>query len=416
MLTPFPLSVLHLAAALRAPVHAPLYARQQIRSCATALPDASVEAAIEAFLSNVDYDDIDDSDWDEMEDEDEQWDSVSDDPDWDRFEQELEDEKSYPEKALAEQAYLGAGEPLQVDESSSSTSALAAAFAADGPGVVRLQRALSAPLAAELRAFALSEMHRARRELDDPTVSATRESRLSNVLASGLGGKRWDVRLPMTAVVRRALSELLGEGAPLGDAFERLGGGPAAELWELSAMISAPGAAAQIIHSDCDGAPQPPLLHTAFVALQPVTRRLGPTRWLPSTHADASAHAAVTAHGDVTVLRGAAASADDHGDGDDEAATRTSPPLSYVGLLDAGDASLYDGRILHCGGANTAEADEDGDGLRVLFYTTFRHAGAGEAQGNPGARSLLARYDGRVTLGMLRDTEGGFAGYFSGGI
>jgi len=142
-------------------------------------------------------------------------------------------------------------------------------------------------------------------------------------------------------------------------------------------MISAPGAASQIVHADCDGAPNPPLLFTCFVALQPVTRALGPTRWLPTTHCDAAAHMAVNAHG---------------------------------------DASLYDGRILHCGGTNSAGGPDDGDGLRVLFYLTFRHADALETGLNPAARSLLTRYSGRVTLGMLRDAERGFDGYLTGGL
>ena len=202
----------------------------------------------------------------------------------------------------------------------------------------------------------------------------------------------------MRPVVRRALRELLQEGAALGGAFELLGGGRGAELWELSAMISSPGAAAQIVHADCDGAPNPPLLHTAFVALQTVTRALGPTRWLPYSHSDSDAHAAVNTHGDVTTL---------------VAAEDGSAPLSYVGLLQTGEASLYDGRILHCGGANNATpGGEEGDGMRVLFYMTFRHADAADAVANPGARSFLTRYDGRVTLGMLRGVDG-FDGYFA---
>ena len=45
-------------------------------------------------------------------------------------------------------------------------------------------------------------------------------------------------------------------------------------------------------------------------------------------------------------------------------------PLSHVGCMDAGDAAFYDGRLLHCGGANRS------DQLRMLFYVTFRHADA----------------------------------------
>ena len=53
-------------------------------------------------------------------------------------------------------------------------------------------------------------------------------------------------------------------------------------------------------------------------------------------------------------------------------------PPSRVALLDAGDAALYDGRLLHCGGANRS------DELRVLFYLTFRAADGGQAMGQAG--------------------------------
>ena len=172
----------------------------------------------------------------------------------------------------------------------------------------------------------------------------------------------------------------------------------------------------QIVHADCDGAPAPPLLYTCFVALQPVTHAMGPTRFVANTHADAAAFAAFEAAGDATGL--------------DVAPDGFSPPLSYAGLLETGDASLYDARILHSGGSNQPPGSEDvpgqggsgkltgdgtggegssaqpvtaDDGLRVLFYLTFRHAGRPQVETDPASRSLLARLDGRVTLGMLRD-------------
>ena len=196
------------------------------------------------------------------------------------------------------------------------------------------------------------------------------------------------------------------------------------------------------MHADTDFVPGPGLLHTTFIALQPVTRALGPTRFLPGTHAAAAPHAALEAMGDVTGLR----------------RTRDAPPPpSFVSLLSTGDASLYDGKILHCGGANSwrqpswrepsrgkqrgsatyfferrrhpsgrqpsllaaadrgrrsvrrrrapseASQQSSGDGMRVLFYMTFRHAAHPEAF-DP-ARSILAKYDGRVKLGMLRDLQ-----------
>lgn len=114
-------------------------------------------------------------------------------------------------------------------------------------------------------------------------------------------------------------------------------------------------------------------------------------------------------------------------------------PRSFVGLLDVGDVALYDGRLMHCGGANSycPQAGEsaskgigeatgegsgeaatasrshsdrgvagDADGLRILFYTTFRHADRladAAAFEDPARRSILSKLAGTHTLHSLRD-------------
>ena len=388
-------------------------------------PTDSVEAAIEAFLCSAEGQAQLATVGDEMEgwEEDEGWGEGKEDADEDVDEEgeemamdehalaelfelrcrlELEEEKTYPAKARLEQAFLGLGEPLPVNEDSQSAAAAAAAVSAAGPGVVRLRGALKDDLAVELREFVLAQLRdvRGRRQAERAVqLGLMVEERLSNVLAAD---QRWDLRLPMRSVVRRAMAELLGDGSPLGDALHLVTGGDEAELWELSAMVSAPGALSQVVHADCDGAPAPALLHTVFVALQDVSREHGPTRFVPGTHSDSVAYGRFEARGDVTGLS--------LGD------VAASPPLSYTSLLRRGEASLYDGRILHCGSANTAKASSESDGLRVMFYMTFRHASQPQTASNPAARSLLTRYDGRVSLGMLRDTAHGFSGYRSGGL
>jgi len=68
------------------------------------------------------------------------------------------------------------------------------------------------------------------------------------------------------------------------------------------------------------------------------------------------------------------------------------------GLLDAGEAALYDGRVLHSGGPNSSPE------RRVQFYATFRRAAAdGVGLGNEAAHSLLDEYKGKHTLGQLLD-------------
>ena len=82
------------------------------------------------------------------------------------------------------------------------------------------------------------------------------------------------------------------------------------------------------------------------------------------------------------------------------------------GLVETGEATLYDGRLLHGGGAN-----EEGlpgflraKGLegttRVLFYVTFARADAVaelDELSNYRAYSLLEGYRGKFTLGQLRE-------------
>ena len=118
-------------------------------------------------------------------------------------------------------------------------------------------------------------------------------------------------------------------------------------------IVSVPGCPPQIVHADASWTPRP-LLLTSFVACQPVTREMGPTRFLPRTHYD-SQPSEVVAESDATHL-----------------GTKKAPP-SWVGLLNKGDCTLYDGRLLHCGGANRS------DKARVLFYVTFR-AGGGDGR------------------------------------
>ena len=75
---------------------------------------------------------------------------------------------------------------------------------------------------------------------------------------------RWDLRLALTEPVRAALHELLR--GPVGVALAGLAGGDAA-LVELAAVVSAPGAAPQVLHPDAEWSASG-LVFTAFVALQ----------------------------------------------------------------------------------------------------------------------------------------------------
>jgi len=162
--------------------------------------------------------------------------------------------------------------------------------------------------------------------------------------------------------VQAALDELL-HGA-VGDAFNRLLGADAL-LWELAAIVSAPGSPPQILHGDTvwtDDA----TTFTAFAALQDVERSCGPTRFVLGTHKMEDAHELYV----------------------EEPELFCENVDANVATLKIGEVSLYDSRVLHCGGAHVGAV---GDPERVLFVLSFTKAGAQEGQNVDayGAGSIL---------------------------
>ena len=103
-----------------------------------------------------------------------------------------------------------------------------------------------------------------------------------------------------------------------------------APLFDLCAVVSAPGAPVQPLHSDLgfDGAEAAPL-YTCFVALQATPSALGPTEFCLGSHTDADAHAALR----------------------EGALSREAVPFP----LAVGAAVLFDPRIAHRGGPNSSE-------------------------------------------------------------
>ena len=127
--------------------------------------------------------------------------------------------------------------------------------------------------------------------------------------------------------------------AAIVDQFDRaLSGGDGAQLFECAAVISAEGAAPQIVHADTVPTDAGAVLHTAFVALQDVIEQQGPTRFLPYTHTCTRSHEEL----------------------ERDAAAFCEGAPSVVALLRAGDCTLYDSRTLHCGGPHRASTAPDG--------------------------------------------------------
>jgi hypothetical protein len=203
---------------------------------------------------------------------------------------------------------------------------------------------------------------------------------------------RWDVRLPWNAIVEEAVMELMA--SPLGSALHALAGGNDAELFECAAVISAQGSAPQILHSDTEfsNAAQ---LYTAFVALQDISNDQGPTRFIMDTH------------------RGKSGS-DSHDELERDDILFCGGAASVVALLNVGDCTLYDSRLLHCGGAflpalragpATSASKEPIVTERVLFYVSVRHAAAAASLSNAdlhGPGSILPALAARnIRLGQL---------------
>mmetsp|Transcript_33358 Transcript_33358/g.64352 ORF Transcript_33358/g.64352 Transcript_33358/m.64352 type:complete len:368 (-) Transcript_33358:295-1398(-) len=241
-------------------------------------------------------------------------------------------------------------------------------------GVSRLQNILRKTTASRLRSFVLEELERTESLQAAGSFSAVLAAYASEEAIEDEASSRWDVRLPLSPVVREGLRELLGEDAKLGLAFERLVGNDA-ELYEMAAIVSAPGAAPQVVHADTEWT-DIPCLFTAFVALQDVESAMGPTCFIRRSHTEAM-HARFDEEGEAFL-----ASSD-----------------ARAALLDCGDAALYDSRLLHAGGRNRAQT------TRVLFYVTFRHPDAAaivDDAVNEEAHSILPKYRGKLKLGQLR--------------
>jgi ectoine hydroxylase-related dioxygenase (phytanoyl-CoA dioxygenase family) len=234
-------------------------------------------------------------------------------------------------------------------------------------GVVRLNGALSASTAATLREEILE-----RRTAAYAAINSGDNWRqyFADVL---LKSNRCDLLLPLKGSqgVQTALRELLLHGTLANILLSTLG--EDATLYELAVLISEPGSPRQPVHPDNPHQEHPPLL-TCFVALQDIDCSMGPTTFIPKTHT-AAAHAEFD---DVSKR---------------DAMLEKRP--SVVALLNAGDASLFDSRTMHCGGANNEKT-------RALFYVSFRNPRATMPIGNVGSIMPDINKPNSMTLRELR--------------
>ncbi|KAJ1486375.1 hypothetical protein T484DRAFT_1654906 [Baffinella frigidus] len=228
-------------------------------------------------------------------------------------------------------------------------------------------------MSSDLLAWVNASLDDALRETrEDQDFGEQWQSRFGNVLSRNF---RHDLKLGLEAPpVRAALTALLSSLQPA--IAESLG--EDAQLYELAALVSLPGAVRQPVHPDTPhgagkGTDEGAIILTAFCALQDIDATMGPTLFLPATHT-AEAHAAFFTYENFE------ATFDEHDEDEDVDQDREARVFALLdswspwrGELTTGDVTLFDSRALHAGLANTSQRQ------RVLFYCSFikaKHAAA----------------------------------------
>ena len=242
-------------------------------------------------------------------------------------------------------------------------------------GFLRLDGVLSATTCKAVLTHAAGELAAALAAVRSGRVPAA-EKFAEHLLIGEQAGKRHDVKLSLTApvvcsAIREALHSLRGVYAA------SLGSG--AGLFELSCITSDPGTPEQALHADfadwppaseadADGEDVGPMALVLFVALEHVSLRMGPTRFVPGSHTRAyhwqREHAAFEEGGEAR--------------------------RSVAPLLRRGDAVLMDAACLHGGGANTLKP-------RAIFHLSFCRDGFAPSGFASYAQSLSAESEAPAT-------------------
>lgn len=235
-------------------------------------------------------------------------------------------------------------------------------------GVVRIDGVLPDQVVEDFRKFVFELRKDAEEQVKAGTAS--QGDYFADVL---LRTNRCDLKIPIGPdIVTQGLDLVLNQ-SPVRHTIEAVFG-KAAQLYELSCLISDPGSQRQVIHPDNPfGTTDDPVLLTCFIALQDIDISMGPTVWLPGTH---SRHA----HKQFN---------DETGENGKDELLRTTP--SVLGALRKGSCAIFDSHVLHCGTANRGEAS------RALFYFSFRNPKVTNP-GNPGSiRSAIGRAQIKIT-------------------
>jgi len=213
-----------------------------------------------------------------------------------------------------------------------------------------------------------------------------------------------DLRVP---AVRTVLDQLIGALGP--SLVQNLG--PGAQLFELGALIADPGAARQPAHPDTPFSSRPSVV-TVMVALQHVTGLgMGPTGFLPRTHAEEHAHMAYN-YGQPPMHTSEAVALATHGDESDAAGAprrekaASAPCAAGAGLADhAGDVQSA---AAACGGVerrkvkSTDSIPSEGQCVRTGEAVAVDSAGADGERGAVGAGLGACAWEQLLRASALR--------------
>ena len=252
-------------------------------------------------------------------------------------------------------------------------------------GVLKIEGAITPEIAADLRAYVIDDLAAARaacasaaergdadaeeRENMRRFHSAVAEQPLRSFLLTPLDDAR----------CHAGLRGLLARGAPLGDVFERACGGDDAKFYDYNALRTERGSPRQPVHWDTPFQELPPL-YTAFVALQRVTKEMGATLFLPRTH---------------TLAHKTRKGFDIGGRAKREA---LEDATAFDGILEPGDVTIFDMRVLHCGQTNL----EDLGDQRFFLNFTFCNPRA-DCSDLGHAPCIRPGYKRRMTLADVRN-------------
>jgi|AntAceMinimDraft_5_1070358.scaffolds.fasta_scaffold03747_2 hypothetical protein len=272
-------------------------------------------------------------------------------------------EEALAEKVATQVAAMGTQTDLvgfQADQLVLDPISASSAF--DSQGVLRVDGAISLGTAAALLAEVNATLDR---ELSRAGGGGLPSDSFGNVYCKG---NRYDLKLRLDGAAAAALREAVGRMRPF---LASAAGGERARLCEFAALVSDPGSARQPVHPDTNYR-RDRCVVTAFVALQEVAADMGPTVFIPGSHT-AGAHLSFREAGE----RGGAALAAPNG----------------VATLGTGDATVFDSRLLHCGGGNSS------DRRRVLFYFSFEVDGSDNP--NAAVSSIRDELRGKLSLADL---------------